>query len=195
MADVQHDPPATQESPYLQGLRQAPLAIFVAGIALKRAGLLGLGEINLIAFGIPLLLTMILLWVGIGRLYARTYGLVQPEAEKGPKAITALLLVILYALFLLVELGGRSSLPVSLSGIFVGFLYIGLGRRSQRAYRIVFGALLVAEGLLPLPLGKPITDTLFGTLGALYGLTFGVGLLVISLIDHVRLVHSSGQRS
>jgi len=133
---------------------------------------------------------MILLWVGIGRVYGRIYGHIEPPADRGRNAVTALLLLILYALFLVVELGGHSALPVSLSGMFVGFLFVGRGRGSHRWVDVVFGALLVAEGLLPLPLGKPINDPLFGTLGALYGLTFGIGLLAISLIDHIRLVRA-----
>jgi hypothetical protein len=188
MNDLQRDHPTAQDNPYLEGLRQAPLAILVAGVALKRAGWLGLNEINLVVFGIVLFIVMAMLWVGIGWVYARAFGLVVPPADQGRKAVTALLLIILYALFLIVELGGRSALQVSLSGMFVGFLFVGLGRTTRRGYDVLFGALLVAEGLLPLLSGKPIIDPVFGTLGALYGLTFGAGLLAISLVDHFRLV-------
>ncbi len=190
MNDLQRYRTTTQDYPSLQGLRQAPLAIFIAGVALKRAGVIGLGEISPITFGFPLLFAMILLWLGIGRFYTRAYGSVQPQADKGRKVLTALFLVLFYAGFLVIELGGRAALPVSLSGIFIGFLYVGLGRRTRRAYYVVFGALLVAEGLLPLPLGKPLSDPVFGTLGVIYGLTFGLGLLAVSLIDHVRLVRA-----
>ncbi len=193
MDNLQHFRTATHEYPHLQGLRQVPLALFIAGIALKRAGIVGSVEINLITFGVPLLFAMILLWYGIGKYYERRFGFVEPRAEKGRKALTALFLVLVFAGFLAIEFngyGGQFFLPVSLSGIFLGFLYFSTGRSTRRLYYVVFGALLILEGLLPLPLGKTVLDPVYGTLGILYGLTFGLGLLVISLIDHIRLVRA-----
>jgi hypothetical protein len=183
----------TQDYPALQGLRQVPLALFIIGVMLQRLGLLGLGRSINLTFAFPLLFAMALLWYGIGKYYERTFGFVEPKTEKWRKALTGLILVLVYAGFFVMEtnsVNGVRPFPVSLSGIFIGVLYAGLGRNSRRPYYVAFGLILIGESLLPLPLGRPLTDPWFGTLGALFGLTFGIGLLIVSLVDHIRLTHA-----
>ncbi|HEY3343437.1 MAG TPA: hypothetical protein VGJ97_00825, partial [Anaerolineaceae bacterium] len=141
---------------------------------------------------VPLLFVTILLWVGAGKYYEKTFGFGEPRADQVRKVITGLLLALFYAGFFLIETnaagGGLRPYPVSLSGIFVGILFIGIGRSSHRVYYQAFGLLLAGESLLPIFIGRTLSDPVFGALGLLFGITFGLGLLVISIVDHIRLV-------
>jgi hypothetical protein len=188
------DQTGAQNDRTLQGLRQAPLALFILGVMLSRLGQPGLSRSPNLTVTIPLLGAAILLWFGIGKYYENRFGFAEPRAEKARKAITGLLLVLFYAAFYLIETnaagGGARPYPISLSGIFVGVLFVGMGRSANRPDYLGFGLLLIGESILPLFLRRPLTDPLFGALGLLYGLTFSIGLLAISVVDHIRLMRS-----
>jgi hypothetical protein len=158
-----------------QGLRIVPIGLAVLCQALPLPD-------QLLGFDphFALLVAGVLGYLTIGRLYARRYGSVEELPYPGPSPTLQVTLALLLLLMtMMLDIVTRP--PVFLSGLLIA-LWIGLvgwPARLVRAQYLVIGVLLGLTSFLPL---FGVRD---GTMPLLYGVLFGVSLVVSGIADHI----------
>ena len=184
----------TRDYPSLQGLRALPLAFFFFVIALQRVALVPwLGREGDLSFTLPLLVLVILLYGWIGRYYERLFGKVHP-LRTGSNSLGFNLALIAGAVgaFLLENWLYRSgaNIPISIAMLVLGTIFLGTGLAFRRLYYTLAGGVMALAAFSPLLAGTGVDDRVYGSLGILHLFVLGGVMLMVSLLDHLRLVRA-----
>ena len=142
---------------------------------------------------LPLFILCGFLWVWIGRYYERTYGKVEPIADRTRKRMAEIGLVGgLIGVIVLenVLFYGGTYLPVNLTGLAIAVIFLLTGVKTHRWYYTFSGLVMLVVSCLPLIFGTGAGDPLVGTGGLLFEILFGLVILMVGILDHLRLVRA-----
>lgn len=171
----------------LQGLKLVPFGLFLIVMSFRSLGWTGLGKSGDCTYTLPLLVLMFILYFVIGRYYTRRFGEVQPVREdaawwKGMLPLGILVVAIALETIFLPRF--------SLAGLALAAMLIYSGIVTRRPHYWVAGAAMIVVSLLPLAVGADPTSQIYGTMGFVWSLTFGIVWTAIGLIDHFVLVRA-----
>jgi hypothetical protein len=169
-----------------QGLRIVPLAILVFLQSLPRPTTLE--RVAALARMLPLpLLVGLCGYVLIGRYYERRFGKVEQMPHGGmPVALQIVLMVV--CVLVTIGIDVMVHPPIFVSGVLVAAWLIATSWSSRRirGFYVATGAVLALISLLPLA-GQSLQQV-----GSIYGMTFGLSLLIAGLNDHRQFVRHFG---
>lgn len=169
-----------------QGLRIVPLAILVFLQSLPRPVLLENVAATARMFPLPLIVGLCG-YVLIGRYYERRFGKVEELPHGGmPVALQIVLMVV--GVMVTIGIDVMVHPPVFVSGLLVAawLMITSWSSRRIRGFYAATGVVLALISLLPLA-GKGLQQV-----GSVYGMTFGLSLLLAGLIDHWQFVRHFG---
>ena len=191
MQDLERYRSAVRSYPALQGLRIIPIGLLFLIFPLQNLNLPVLGRQGNCTVTLPLLLAAIASWVWIGRYYEKTFGRVEPLAgrDRLPAAglITLMIFIAAVALEFIIF---RSHIDPHFSLIeftaSVAILYVGI--KTRRWYYSLAGILIGIASILPLILAVRLSDTIFGEFGVIFCVLYGLSIVFVGALDHLRLV-------
>lgn len=171
----------------LKGLKLVPFGIYIFVLSFRHIGWTGLGEEGDCTYTLPLLILMIILYFVIDRYYAKRFGEVKPVKGEDGWWKGILPLAILMAAIVLENI---ILTPFSLTGVTIAAFLIYSGILTRRWHYLAGGVAMIIVSLLPLAVGSEPTNRIYGTMGFVWGLTFGSVWMIIGLIDHFILVRA-----
>jgi hypothetical protein len=191
MQDLKRIQDAAKNYSGLQGLRIIPIGLLFLVFPLQRLNLPILGGQGNCTVTLPLLLVAILGWFWIGHYYEAHFGKVEPLVS--PRAITypvLAFLIIFIAWVFLENILYRAHFgpPFNIIGLSVGIAGLYAGIRTRRWYYTLSGALLGIAIFLPIILAAGSADPVYGEFGVLFTLLFGLSIIFVGVLDHLRLV-------
>ena len=169
----------------LQGLKAIPFGLLLMALATQDIGWGFLGEQGNCTYTLPLFLFMLVLLFAIDQYYVKTFGRVKPLNRRTQIQETTLFLS---AFALIVVLENWLTPPFSLMGLGVATVFIITAVTSKRWYYIPLGGLVVIASFVPLVMGVPINDRIYGSLGAVLKIVIGVAIIGAGIIDHFMLM-------
>lgn len=172
----------------LQGLKAIPFGMLLFILAFQDLG--WLGEAGNCSVTLPLFLVMLAFLFAIDQYYVNHLGRVKPVNRRTQMQETTVFLSI-FALVIVLE--NFLQPPFSLLGVAVGGLFFWIGINSKRYYYLPLGAMVVIASFLPWFLAVPLTDPVYGSLGVMLKMVFGLVIMLAGVIDHFMLMRALKQ--
>ena len=191
MQDLERYRSAAQNYLALQGLRIIPIGLLFFIFPLQRLNLPVLGSQGNCTLTLPLMLVAILSWFWIGRYYEKTFGKVKLLVENRTAPVAGFIALFAFITGVIVEMVlYRSHLgpPFNLVGAIVAAATLYAGWKTQRWYYTLGSILLGIASFLPLILGTGVDDPIYGEFGVVFTILFGVSIVSVGVLDHLRLV-------
>ena len=191
MQDIQRYRNIVRSYPALQGLRIIPLGLLFLILSLQRLNLPVLGRQGDCTITLPLLLVAFASWFWVGKYYEKTFGKVEGLVGRGRLFIDGPLgLFVFIAVVVLENILFQNHLgpPFSLIEFTTAAAVLYVGIKTQRWYYTLSGALVGIASFLPLILGVGVGDPIFGDFGMVFSILYGLIIIFIGVLDHLRLV-------
>ena len=191
MENLEHYRNAVRSYPGLQGLRIIPLGLLFLIFPLQLLNLPVLGRQGNCTITLPLLVAAIVSWFWIGKYYQKTFGKVEPLVDHKRLYVQGAITVILVIAVIVLEnvlFRNRREPPFNMIEFIVALAALYAGIKTQRWYYSLGGLLMGAASFLPLILGVGAGDFIFGEFGACFDILYGLLIILIGILDHLRLV-------
>ena len=174
----------------LQGLRIIPLGLLFLIFPLQLLDLPLLGAQGNCTITLPLFVVAIGSWFWIGKYYEKTYGKVEPLVDHRKQTATIVITLIAFiAVIVLENVLFRNHLgpPFNLMEFAAASAALYAGIKTRRWYYTLWGGLIGVASFLPLILGVGIGDAVFGDGGVVFDILFGLTIIMVGVLDHLRL--------